>query len=439
MNFKKWIETQDQPINITKTEFENMLQRVYNIHRANFREYGIKSWMQWVKEGTPEDIALTLDSERSFYDRYFRHLPEDIRVDDVVTAYLQGRLPNTPIAITSPTQLAIEPTGEPKTKLPWMPQQKQSYSPQELQGIYQAANQRVNNKNRDEVTDARRNLFLAFNSDAELSNKLGITKSELNKKVKTYANFTVRARDLDQQFNKNIPLEHQWGGIINSSFLSKSQIKPEDLDQFVKEIDVPTAGQEFYSGDQGQRLRNYILTTFLSIDTGLSYKDLSFRIGKIVGRRNETRGLYQSVDKRITISNLSPNTVAHEIGHYLDHQFALSFGVNYGRLVDATHITANRPSKEIPIQQLQWVDKYRQFIYNLMDKSDIVSEYSQDAGEVLARFVDFFVTWTGKQAGHWMGREPFYNDKFTLGDCRTWVRLLQEKSFLDTKYPVRLK
>ena len=71
------------------------------------------------------------------------------------------------------------------------------------------------------------------------------------------------------------------------------------------------------------------------------------------------------------------------------------------------------------------------------DKADIHSEYTQRRSEVFARFIDKFCQWASReQHGHDYGE---YFDKFDQNDFRLFVRLLQEKSFIDAKFPMSLK
>ena len=87
--------------------------------------------------------------------------------------------------------------------------------------------------------------------------------------------------------------------------------------------------------------------------------------------------------------------------------------------------------KKVPEAHQQWVKGFQSFMRNLEDKAIHRGEYRQRSSEVFARFVDRFHSWVTPT---WSGQSDF--DKFKESDYRTFVKLLQEKSFIDAKYPL---
>jgi len=170
----------------------------------------------------------------------------------------------------------------------------------------------------------------------------------------------------------------------------------------------------------------------MSIDTRISYNDLSFIIGSF--EKRSTNGRYSPNKKLITVADVNPNTIAHEIGHYLDHKWAEEY---FGGTIDRylTDVIEVR-FQTLPEGHKEWAMKFREFVHgNLVGKSDIWSEYTQQPREVFARFIDRFTQWTTGRKN--LGDLSRRDDSFSESDFLTWVRLLQEKSYVDAKYPLR--
>jgi len=431
-----WFTKIAQESILSRREFEDMMARVYNINREYLVEEGIRTWQEWLEQNSPYNISLSLESDSHTYDRYLANLPEEIRAIDLINMYMKGELPEEPSRQYRFQNPIIEPTAIGESSLPWQSQSRKELNPEEAKQMFATATQRAKSSNREEVAEARKQLYLSFNTDKLLSEKLGIKQSELNKKIKSYSGLSVRSRQTEDRLNHDVPEEHQWVGISNSSFIGRQRVDPEELDQFVKSIEVTKEGERSYFGSNGAALRRYIANTFLSIDTRISYEDLSFKIGKF--EKKTTNGNYNSQNNLITIADINPNTVAHEIGHYLDYKFARDFGFNSTPLSDTRSINTHNEAlvKRVPQQQLQWAEKYYSFVQNLMGKSDISSEYTQSPSEVFARFIDFFTRWTDRTHNISQPWRNYRNDKFTEQDCNIFVKLLQEKSFLNAKYGV---
>ncbi len=416
--------------------FSDVLQRAYNINKEYLKEEGINSWQEWLQKDTPREIAMVVESDSTIYQRYLMLLPDGTYFQDVIEAYKSGQLEEV---TTKPsiTPIQIEQTNAQPTQ-PWQPQQKQTVDPQTAKKIYDIARMRRSQSNSAEVDEARKKLFLIFNTDPQLPEKLGVSKSELNKYIKYISGLSVQSKRIQDQLNSGVPEEHQWVGIYNSTFMGRNKVTPEELDQFVKGIEVTNEGKYFYGSQRGDVFRRYVAQSFLAIDTHLEYTDLNLKIGKCQGTEHRSpRGQYVPWKKMIVVDDVNENTVAHELGHYLDYKFGEQFMHENTTLSQVGNYTI---SNAIPEKQRQWAISFRTFTNQLMDKSDISSEYTQRASEVFARFVAKFVAWTQHKAGssRYTGNtdDSTYNDRFTEQDYRLFVRLLQEKSYLDAKFPI---
>lgn len=403
----------------SRQDVEEILQRMYYQHKEFFREEGILTWKQWLNSYSSHEIGLTLESDFYTYDTYFKHLPEDIMASDVVDMYKQNTLPSTTRQPYVYPQDPITHTTVRTKKLPW---ESRTYKSRELtkqqaQETYQIASQRLNKSNSNIVLEARKNLFIAFNTDKQLADKLDINLSKLTQLMKKYSGLSSRMIHLQDYLNHNIPDEHKWVGISNSSFITKQHIKPEDMDKFVRSIKITPEGHHFYFGDPGEQLRRDILNAFMSIDTRINYRDLNFEIGEC--NKPTTNGTYKSKNKTIIIANLGTGTVAHEIGHYLDDKWGKEIGLTAG-VIGPEYLTDTS-------LKTKWALKLRTFIKDLSHRSDIHSEYTQRPGEVFARFIERFVNWANQRRS-----AALYLDKFTEQDFKTFVRILQEKSYLDS-------
>jgi len=431
-----WLQKVAQGIP-SRADFEDMVQRAFNIHREYLREDGIKTWRQWLQEDTDYNISLTIESDYNIYDKYLRNLPEELTAIDLIDMYRKGNLPERQRAYYSYQPDPIYPANINKKTYPWSPQEDKYYTAEEAQKIYFLATQRMIPSKKEEILEARKQLYIAFNTDSQLPEKISISQTNFNKKMRAMAGLSVGAKRLEESLNYDIPKEHQWTGITNSTFMGRQSLSHEDLDKFVKNIEVTNEGRQYW-GRSGEALRNYVANTFMSIDTRISYDDLSFKIGKCKRARIKSpRGLFEPNKNLITVDDVNPNTVAHEIGHYLDAKWGKQFGVNYMSI--GTYVSPNNKilKEKFPDEQLKWAKKFYDFVAHLMDYSDISSEYTQSRSEVFARFVDRFVNWVNKKSNRYTYEDASYNrnDKFSEQDFRAFVRILQEKSYLNSAFP----
>lgn len=429
-----WLQKTSQQL-LSRSEFENMVQRVFNRNREYLREEGIHTWKQWLNTYDDYNLSLVLESDHDIYDRFLRDLPENTMAIDLIKLYRQNQLPETQKEPYTFQRRPIEPT-QIEPSLPWQSKNIQELTPEEAKNIYEIAKQRKTKSNSPQVNEARKTIFFAYYLNPQISKILDVTPT----KLRSFAGLKKHQIDAEKSLNRDVPTEHQWVGMTNSSFIGRQQVDIADLDQFVASINVQKEGRSYWL-NQGDILRRYILDAFMSIDSRLSYEDLAFEIGKceteVGGRTKRHRGQYFSREKKIVIADLNPHTVAHEIGHYLDHKWTLEYLKQYGQYLSEINIDKYPLliKKEVSEEHKEWIKKYQNFIQNnLMNKSEIYSEYTQSAKEVFARFIDRFVRWTQNYQYY---TPPSYFDKFTESDYKVFVQLLQEKSFLDAKFPTK--
>lgn len=403
---------------MTMAQAKDMVQRAFVLG-------GIKEWFEgeyrngdeWLKGEGADAVALVIDNEWPLQEKYLNKIQGlmdgEFTTEDILEAYAAGTLTGKPVQDTKPKRLNV--SGEVAAL------DERFYAPRQIEdakAAYELASQKVTNKNRDAVYKARADVIM-FAHTRGAAEALGLTQSELNKKLSTWARYTARARETSQRFNAGVADWNKWTGIENSNILTRSTVRNEDLDRLVGEI----------TGDSDGFQRKYIMRTMLALDTHIDYTGLKFEfVGRPSSTSSSVNGLYSDSERKIRVKYNAPHTVAHEMGHYLDYQWARDVGVS-GSLTDGF----NRNRLTDPDVK-QWVENFDKFKDSLTDAADLHSSYTMDAKEVFARFVDKFVRWVNFTAN---GEQDRYtidrSDKFTAQHYIEFVRLLQEKSVLDGK------
>lgn len=412
--------TVDDAINqsMTMEQAKDMVQRAFVVG-------GIKEWFEgeyrtgdeWLKGEGSDDVAMVVENDWRLQERFINKvqgiLDEDFTVTDVLDAYLAGTLTGATKNASQPQRLNVASGSSALDTRFYAPRQIEN-----AKSVYEVASQTVTNKNRDAVTKARADIIM-FAHTLGAAEALGLTQAELNAKVRQWARYTARAKEVSQRFNAGVAEWNRWTGIENSNLLNRATVSNEDLDRLVGTI----------TGDNDGFQRKYIMRTMLALDTHIDYTGLNFEfVGRPDSNRTSVNGLYSDSERKIRVKYNAPYTVAHEMGHYLDYQWARDIGVA-GTMTDkfGRERIADAETK-------QWATNFDIFREKLDDVADIGSGYTMDSKEVFARFVDKFVRWVnftanGEQAGFVLDR----NDKFTAQHYIEFVRLLQEKAVLDGK------
>lgn len=401
---------------MTMAQAKDMIQRAFVLGE-------IKEWFEgeyrngdeWLKGEGVDAVAMVIDNEWQLQEKYLNKIQglmdEDFVTTDILEAYLAGTLTGK-VKDTKPKRLNVADGVA--------AQDNRFYAPHEIENAkaaFETASQKVTNKNRDAVYKARADVIM-FAHTRGAAEALGLTQSEMNKKLRTWARYNARAKETSDRFNAGVADWNKWTGIENSNILSRITVGKDELDSLVGDI----------TGDSDGHQRTYIVRTMLALDTHIDYSGLNFEfVGRPDSKNSNVNGQYLDSARRIRVKYNAPHTVAHEMGHFLDYQWARDIGVA-GALTDGF----GRDRLDDPDAK-QWAANFDKFKDSLTDSSDIHSGYSMDAKEVFARFVDKFVQWVNFTANGEQALTYYYNDKFTAQHYIEFVRLLQEKSMLDGK------
>ena len=421
------VSSEENDIDVVINQSMTMEQAKDMIQRA-FVLGGIKEWFdgeykngdEWLKGEGADAVALVVENEwqlqQKFLDKVQGVLNGDFYAEDIIEAYANGTLTGK---VKQNVVKRLDTSKSTKAK------DSRVFSPKEIknaQEIYKVASERVTNSNRAKVYQARADIIM-FAHNRGAAEALGLTQSELNKKLSTWAGYSARAKEASMKLNKDVALFNKWTGIENSNLLNRATVSQEELDNLVNEV----------TGDSNGWQRNYIMRTMLALDTHIDYSELNF---EFVGTPKTTygksvNGLYDNSKRKITAKHNAPHTVAHEMGHFLDYQWARDFGITHSALTEGFG-----RDKQTDADVKQFLTNFDEFIEKIENSADLRSEYTMDRKEVFARFVSKFVQWVDIVAN---GKRSYpqeylsYNDKFATAHFVEFVRLLQEKSMIDSK------
>ena len=411
---------------MTMEDAKQMIQRAFII-------CGIEEWYdgeykngdEWLKAQGVDEVALYIENEYALQEKYLDKIEginDEIFVESILEAYLNGTL----VGKEKPKPKRLDMSQDYRIN------DKRFYSPQHIKDVKKllsVASTRVTDKNRVEVSNARAKILL-FAHNKGASELLGLTQAELNKKLRTWSGYPANARDISKRFNNGIADSNKWTGIENCSWLYRSTVTTNDLESLVKEI----------TGTASDYEKLYIARTMLALDTHIDWSWLSFDFDSYAGVQekyngnSKVLGFYRNDARKIVVSrhNDAQDTVAHEMGHALDYQWARDLGFTHGSLTMAYRNTQRITDADTK----QFFDNFKIFIDSLTDNSDISSEYKQDANEVFARFVAKFIQWvdnTGTGNRRYNTEYSYYKDNFNASHYIEFVKLLQEKAMLDAK------
>lgn len=396
---------------MTMDECADMIQRAFVLAGGSKSYPEYKNGIEWLKGEGIEEVVLTAENEYILQEKFFNKIPnlyEDFDVEDILRAYLDGTLVGKQKAKTQ--RIDVSKPGLKDSRF---------YAPKNIENYkeyYDLAQQKMTGANRNKVIEARAKvLMFAHNKGA--AELLGITTAELNKKLRSWTNESASVREIYQRLNANTSVENQWSGIANMTWLNRATVSEAELDNLVRGIE----------GDSNNNQRAYIVRTMLALDTHIDYKELLFKFVDVPDAKSKyTNGFYTNKDRSITVKYNAPNTVAHEMGHYLDYKW----GRDMGYQMPLTEACRRNMQKISGTEQ--WIENFAIFLDSIESSSDIHSEYTMDSKEVFARFVARFVEWTDNLANNSNFHERgFYNDKFTQAQFVEFARLLQEKSAID--------
>lgn len=411
---------------MTMAEAKKMIQIAFQVN-------DIKNWYDnkytdgddWLNDVGTDEVATYVENTLATNENYLNPLydrgigyGEDFYLEDIIEAYQKGNLKGS--APHQATRLDTSVENDYKDD--------RFYAPQTIEAdieLYNKANQRVTNKNSQEIYKARGQFIIAVHQKG-YAEQLGLTQEEVNKKIKAWAGYSRRTLELSNKVNEGVATQNKWAGLENSSIVNTISVSNEDLSKMVKEI----------KGDSSNWQRQYITSTMLALDTHIDYSQLTFEFDQQQAlRQKNALGDYNRSTKTIRIGDGYQNTVAHEIGHYIDNKWAEEFGFS-----EKSTLTQglNFDSTTLSEKAKQFNKNFQIFMDDLVKSATVgygtKATYYQNRGEVFARFVGKFVEWTKNQAtnNRYGYEDKFYTDSFTERQYREFIKILQEKSMLDT-------
>lgn len=311
------------------------------------------------------------------------------------------------------------------------------YEPQELKNaeeVWEEANKKVTKANKNEVYQARWDFVIDAHNPWFVQ-ELWLTDAEVNKKLRDWAAYPAKAKNLSNRINDWVAAPYRWAWLENSSIVKSMTVSDADLEKMVKKVEWNSQEYE----------RKYISNAMLALNTHIDWSPLTFEFVRWneldrvdqQWRTHNVAGNYNEQTNTIRISRAWQNTVAHEMGHYLDYLRGRQlFGVNV-----TLSEWGGRNLESLTEDQKKFVKHFDSFMTDLKLSWDSYSEYTMTPTEIFARFVGRFTEWTRNTATNdRFGYESkWYNDKFIEKDYIEFTKILQEKSKLDlaneyTKY-----
>jgi len=397
---------------MTMDTASKMIQRAFVI--GDIRDWfdgKYKTGDEWLKGEGSDSVALVIDNDPTLYNMFLIKIPglmnDEFVTADILDAYLNN-------ALTGKTKSPVQKADLSQNVAV---ADKRFYSPRKIENakeLYSVANQRVTKTNSAEVMQARADILMyAHNKGA--AETLGVTPAELNKKLRSWSNYSAKAKEISQRINNGVADSNKWTGIENVSYVNQATVTKGDVERLVKEV----------KGSGSEWQYRYLARTMLGLDTHIDWSWLSI---EFTGKSNgNCRGDYNN--DRIRIYSGGANTVAHEMGHGLDEHWAKDLGLN-GYLTDYSY-----QAHKLTGDKKAFYDRFHGFLDSILDSRSIFNEYSGRPMETFARFVAQFVGWTESIAtgNRHNYEENFYHDRFTTAQYVDFAKLLQEKAMLDAK------
>ncbi|MCQ2125092.1 MAG: hypothetical protein MJZ25_13005 [Fibrobacter sp.] len=411
---------------MTMDRAKEMIQRTFAV--SNIKQWydgQYKNGDEWLAGEGVDDVAMYIENEYVIMDKYINPLYKqfqelydgEMTIYDIVEAYKNGTLTGKKKeeAFKSTIDLSKEfDTNDEKF-----------YAPKEIDEdsveLLKKASQRVTKTNKDEVNKARAD-FVTKAHNIDFAETVGLTQSEVNSKIKQWTLYPNKVREASMRFNNGVSRANQWTGLENSHLLKSWTITEDELRNMVKGIE----------GESSEWQRNYIVSTMLALDTHIDYSELTYVFNDKTPGHNNAAGYYKASEKTIYIRHDGQNTVAHETGHYIDNKWGKEL---LGR---DDYLTENRflATKDIEDTDLKsFFNHFFTLLDSIEDVAQATSEYDMSSKEVFARFVAKFTEWTRVLAtnNRYQFEDKWYKDKFTTAQFVDFVKLLQEKSYLDNK------
>lgn len=413
---------------MTMAEAKRMIESAYKINNiAEYYEGEYKDAEDWLRKAGSDEVEMYIENDYDLQAKYINSnddiLNEEYRMSDVLDAYLSGTL----IGKEKPKAKRLDVSQSTKLK------DSRFYSPQKIEdakATFELAKQKAVGKDATTINRARSEVLL-FSHNKGAAELLGVTQAELNKKLRSWSNYSATARNISERINAGVAEENRWTGIENCSYISKARVSNEDIERLVESVEGDSKGYE----------RKYIARVMLAVDTHMDYSKLKFKFAtqQQVNADNNSGGrvlgFYRDDSRTIEVTHDKPNTVAHEMGHYIDAQWGRDLLGSDSSFVWLTSgVNADIVRERHGEQGVQFLKNFKLFINSLTDVNNNRDSYTNDRKEVFARFFAKFVEWTDNIATgnkYYSYESSLYSDKFTQAQYLEFAKLLQEKALLD--------
>lgn len=416
---------------MTMQEAKRMIETTFKVNGiAEFYDGEYANADEWLRKEGSQEVEMYVENDFNLYEKYFSSnediLNGEYSLSDVLDAYLAGTL--TGKEKPKPKRLDVSQS----TKL----EDTKFYSPQKIEdakATFELANQKAVGENKNEIYRARAEILL-FAHNKGAAELLGITQADLNKKLRSWSNYSANARMVSERINAGVAEENRWTGIENSAYISKAKVTNEDIERLVASVEGDSQGYE----------RRYIARVMLAADTHIDYSGLKFKFANSqqvnadhsgLNGSGRVLGFYDDSERLIEVSHDKPNTVAHEMGHYIDAQWGRDLlGTDSSHLFLTRRINEDMVRERHGEQGVQFLNNFNLFINSLTDVNQNSDSYYNDRGEVFARFFAKFIEWTDNIATgnkYYSYESTMYKDNFTQAHYMEFAKLLQEKALLD--------
>ena len=415
---------------MTMAEAKRMIETAYKVNGiAEYYEDEYRDAEDWLKKAGSDEVEMYIENDYDLQAKYINSnediLNEEYRISDVLEAYLAGTL----IGKEKPKPKRLDVSQS--TKL----EDNRFYSPQKIKDAkttFELAKQKAVGKDAVAINRARAEILL-FAHNKGAAELLGITQAELNKRLRSWSNYSATAKSISEKINAGVAEENRWTGIENSSYINKARVTDEDIERLVASIEGKSKGFE----------RRYIARVMLAADTHIDYSGLHFKFASSAtvnadnrGGSDRVNGFYRDEARLIEVAYDKPNTVAHEMGHFLDAQWGRDLvGNSKASHLWLTHgVNADVVRERYGEPGVQFLNNFKMFINSLADVNSTYSSYTNDRKEIFARFFAKFIEWTNNIATgnkYYSYESAMYNDKFTQAQFVEFAKLLQEKALLD--------
>ena len=416
---------------MTMAEAKRMIETAYKVNGiAEYYEGEYKDAEDWLKKAGSDEVEMYIENDFDLQAKYINSnediLNEEYRISDVLEAYLAGTL----IGKEKPKPKRLDISQSTRLR------DDRFYSPQKIddaKATFELANQKAVGKDANAINRARAEILL-FAHNKGAAELLGVTQAELNKKLRSWSNYSATAKNISERINAGVAEENRWTGIENSSYINKAKVTNEDIERLVSSVEGDSKGYE----------RKYIARVMLAADTHIDYSGLKFKFassqqvnedhsgGNSGGR---VLGFYDDTNRQIEVTHDKPNTVAHEMGHYIDAQWGRELVGSKGSHLFLTRgVNADIVRERYGEPGVQFLNNFKLFINSLSDVNQTYNSYYNDRGEIFARFFARFIEWTDNIATgnkYYSYESTMYGDKFTQAQYVEFARLLQEKALLD--------